>query len=60
MKKHYGKKKTTSRADAALDAILIKGDARGTAETVATAGGIDAAGKSSAEDSISILIESGE
>ncbi|KKK47876.1 hypothetical protein LCGC14_3150760, partial [marine sediment metagenome] len=32
VKKHYNKKKTTSMADAALDAILIKSDARGSAE----------------------------
>jgi hypothetical protein len=57
VKKHYGKKKTTSRADAALDAILIKGDARGTAEAVAAAGGIEGAGEASAGDAIPILVE---
>lgn len=60
VKQHYGKKKSTSLADAELDKILIKGDARGTAEAVALAGGIDAAaGESAAGDVIpTILVES--
>ena len=37
VKKHYGKKKQTSLADIALDAILIK---HGSAESVAASGGI--------------------
>jgi len=36
VKKHYNKKGSTSAADAALDKIIIKNDARGTAELVAT------------------------
>jgi len=41
VKKHYGKKKQTSASDAALDAILIKNDVRGSAEAAAAGGGID-------------------
>jgi len=40
VKKNYGKKKTQSASDAALDRIIIKNDARGSAESIAAQGGI--------------------
>jgi hypothetical protein len=40
MKKHYGKKKYVSAADAELDRITIKSDKRGSAEAVAADGGL--------------------
>lgn len=57
VKKHYGKKKAVSASDAALDKILIKSDTRGTAESVAAAGGIGSVSESSASDPIEIFVE---
>lgn len=56
VKKHYGKKKNVSAADAELERILIKGDASGTAEAVASAGGIGNA-TDSGSDVIPIFVE---
>lgn len=54
VKKHYGKKKMVSAADAELERILIKGDSSGTAAAVAAAGGIEGEGPS---DVIPIFVE---
>jgi hypothetical protein len=62
VKKNYGKKKSVSASDAALEKILIKGDTRGTAESVAAAGGIgeDSNILASPSDPIEIFVESNE
>jgi hypothetical protein len=58
VKKHYGKKKSVSASDAALDKILIKGDTHGTAESVAASGGIGGnLNLSSSSDPIEIFVE---
>lgn len=59
VKKHYGKKKAVSAADAELEKILIKGDTHGTAESVAAAGGIGGESNTSPNDPIEIFVESG-
>ncbi len=56
VKKNINKKKQVSRADAALDAILIKDDKRGAAEAVATSGGINP-NSGSGSDPIEIFVE---
>lgn len=41
VKKNYHKRKQVSASDAALEAILVKNDSRGSAEAAAASGGID-------------------
>jgi len=57
VKKHYGKKKIVSAADAELERILIKGDSSGTAESVAAAGGIGGESNALPGDPIEIFVE---
>jgi len=56
VKKNYNKNKTTSASDAALDRILIKGDAHGTAESVAASGGMGTTMNISGSDPIEIFV----
>ncbi len=55
VKKNKNKKHQKSRADAALDAIIVKDDRSGAAESVAAAGGIG--GSQSGSDVIEIFVE---
>ena len=57
VKKNYGKKKMVSASDAALDKILIKNDAHGSAEAVAAAGGIGGDNSISPNDPIEIFVQ---